>query len=196
MADDVWSALVTGALAFAHSQRRRTRQTSSTTPARSSASLFDGSPAGTAKHAWINSRAISRRVAPPSKPVVDAVKPIRESQDRRAEHGDGDRHRPVYVGGRRARGHRARLRADRARRRDRRHCERSRNPSRPGGATVDARPDQAHQRAVESAVPQPRRRRFERFRRSLQDGARHRQCGQQVRGRSCSGAAPTSVSLS
>jgi hypothetical protein len=75
MADDVWSALVKGSLAFAHSRAGELTQTSFKDAGSLAGSLFDGSPAGTAKQRLDQLKKDIANLEAAVKPVVDAVKP-------------------------------------------------------------------------------------------------------------------------
>ena len=75
MPDDVWSGLVQGSLAFAHSRAGELTQTSFKDTGALVGSLFDGSPAGTAKQRLDQLKKDIKNLEAAVKPVVDAVKP-------------------------------------------------------------------------------------------------------------------------
>src|ERR1700676_3745209 len=73
MADDVWSALAKGSLAFAHSRAGDLTQTSFKDAGSLVGSLFDASPAGTAKQRLDQLKTDIKNAKLAVKPVVDAI---------------------------------------------------------------------------------------------------------------------------
>jgi hypothetical protein len=73
MADDVWSALAKGSLAFAHSRAGDLTQTSFKDAGSLVGSLFDGSPAGTAKQRLDQLKTDIKNADLAVKPLVDAI---------------------------------------------------------------------------------------------------------------------------
>jgi hypothetical protein len=75
MSDDVWSALAKGSLAFAHSRAGDLTQASFKDAGSLVGSLFDNSPAGTAKLRLDQLKTDIKNVELAVKPVVDAITP-------------------------------------------------------------------------------------------------------------------------
>lgn len=75
MADDVWSALVKGSLAFAHSRAGDLTKTSFKDAGSLAGSLFDGSPQGSAKQRLNQLKQDIKDLKAAVQPVVDAIKP-------------------------------------------------------------------------------------------------------------------------
>jgi hypothetical protein len=75
MADDVWTALVKGSLAFAHSRAGDVVGDSFKDTGSLVTSLFDGSPAGTAKTRLEQLKTDIKNLSAAVKPIIDAVTP-------------------------------------------------------------------------------------------------------------------------
>ncbi len=79
MAEDVWSALVKGSLAFAHSRAAELTQTTFNDTGALVGALFAGSQSGTAKQRLDQLETDIKNVLAAVQPVVDAVKPKAKS---------------------------------------------------------------------------------------------------------------------